>query len=241
LHLRRERKLTEIHSLLRVGSLCLLFGSVCNLAFGTESTCYGTPSAGRIENAVQIADHGSNFTPYSSLGVLIGRTYVHSQVASVVEAAYEALRTMAPEKHFVYGETGWKDGGKFKPHKTHQNGLAVDFMVPVQNTEGVSVSLPTSALNKFGYAIEFDSDGKFGDFTIDFEAISTHLVALNDAARAQGIGISRVIFERSYLPKLYLSTHGTAIKESIAFMQTAPWIRHDEHYHVDFAISCKPN
>ena len=52
---------------------------------------------------------------------------MHSKVAAVVLEAYaQAGRTM-PEKVFVYGETGKKEGGEFEPHKMPRNGLSVDF------------------------------------------------------------------------------------------------------------------
>ena len=69
--------------------------------------------------------------------------------------------------------------GRIRLHRTHQSGLSVDFMVPVLDKLGRSVPLPTTALNKFGYDIEFDKDGKFGDLTIDFEAIAEHLRQLH--------------------------------------------------------------
>ena len=68
---------------------------------------------------------GLNFSAYSRIGVLVGRTWVHSRVYHAVVAAYEMLARSCPEKFFVYGETGWKNGGRFRPHKTHRNGLSV--------------------------------------------------------------------------------------------------------------------
>jgi penicillin-insensitive murein endopeptidase len=170
---------------------------------------------------------------------MLGRTYVHSKVAAAVAAAYKELETSAPEKKYVYGESGWRAGGRIKPHRTHQNGLAVDFLVPVRDAEGTSVPLPTGVTNKFGYGIEFDADAKYEGLTIDFEAIAQHLYALHQAAKANGIGISRVIFEKGYIPKLYGTSRGTFVRKSIPFMQSEPWIRHDEHYHVDFAVPCR--
>jgi penicillin-insensitive murein endopeptidase len=209
-------------------------------AMGANSICYGTPSNGRLEGGVQLAKSGPNFEAYSSLGVAAGRTYVHSKVARVVSDAYSALARSEPKVKFVYGESGWKEGGRIKPHRTHQNGLAVDFMVPVRDAEGGSVTLPSGVWNKFGYSIEFDSKGRFEDITIDFDAIAEHLYALHAAAKANGIGLERVIFDPVLLPKLYTTRRGEFIKNNISFMKGQAWVRHDEHYHVDFAVSCKP-
>jgi penicillin-insensitive murein DD-endopeptidase len=132
-------------------------------AYAEESTCFGTPSNGRLEGGVQIPKSGPNFGPYSSAGVMLGRTYVHSKVAAVIEAAYKSLEAGAPGKQFLYGESEWRNGGRIKPHKTHQNGLAAYFMVPVVDANQKSVPLPTGITNRFGYDIEFDSGAKYQD------------------------------------------------------------------------------
>jgi penicillin-insensitive murein endopeptidase len=171
----------------------------------------------------------------------VGRTYVHSTVRGILLDAYRELEKSAPGARFVYGETGWKDGGRIRPHRTHQNGLSVDFMVPVRNGQGQSVDLPTSALNRFGYDLEFDRQGRLDDLTIDFRAVAEHLYQLDRAARARGAGIALVIFDPPYLNRLFDSPRGGYLKQHLKFMQGKPWVRHDEHYHVDFSIKCKAN
>jgi penicillin-insensitive murein endopeptidase len=157
-----------------------------------------------------------------------------------VLAAYAALETSAPTKVFVYGETGASHGGSFRPHRTHQNGLSVDFFVPVMDHIGKSVTLPTSAGNKWGYNIEFDANAKFGGYAIDFEALAEHLFQLHSAANARGAGISLVIFDPPFLPKLFATARGSYLKRNLPFMRGKAWWRHDEHYHVDFSAPCKP-
>ena len=141
--------------ILRLGLILVL---TAGPAFAEESVCYGTTANGRLQNGVQLPASGPNFSSYSSIGSLAGRTYVHSKVQAVVVATYKALEASDPGKVFVYGETGWESGGRIRPHKTHQNGLSVDFMVPVLKG-GTSVPIPTSPLNKFGYDLEFDDSG----------------------------------------------------------------------------------
>lgn len=72
--------------------------------------------------------------------------------ASSVKSCW--TRTRAPEKlpakHYVYGETGLAHGGQIRPHRTHQAGLSVDFMVPVLDNANRSVPLPSTPMNKFG-------------------------------------------------------------------------------------------
>ena len=225
---------------MRAGVILSLALAIPSIAAGTESTCFGTVAKGRLENGVALPSSGPNFSSYSTSAEAIGRTHVHSRIKDVVVTAYKALESAAPGKLFVYGETGWKSGGRIKPHRTHQNGLSVDFMVPVIDKTGRSVPLPTTALNRFGYDIEFDATGHYEDLAIDFAAIAEHLYQLHLAARAQGIGIALVIFDNDYLPRLLTTVRGPYLKQNLRFMKGKPWVRHDEHYHVDFAVKCKP-
>jgi len=220
--------------------LVLLFRATYSTAGDKpESICYGTTDKGRIENAWQLPSSGNNFTTYSSIGVAAGRNYVHSKVYVTVLDAYNNLQLKTPGKVFVYGETGWKHGGRFRPHKTHQNGLSVDFFVPVLDEKGVSMPLPTSVLNKFGYSIEFDTKGKYKNYSIDFEAMTAHLVELKNAADRNRIKIGRVVFDNDFQKLLFQTLKGKDLPSLMEFSTKKPWVRHDEHYHVDFIVPCK--
>jgi penicillin-insensitive murein endopeptidase len=204
------------------------------------STCYGTVGRGSLENAVELPREGTNFRSYSLLGPAIGRTFVHSEVREIILDAYRALEQINPDKVFVYGETGRPAGGRMRPHRTHENGLSVDFMVPIVDRTGRSVPLPTGPTNRFGYDIEFDKNGRFGEYTIDFEALGEHLYRLDEAAKARGHGIALVIFDPPFLPKLFATRGGEYLRQHLPFLHGKAWWRHDEHYHVDFAVPCKP-
>lgn len=207
--------------------------------FATESTCYGTVANGRLANGARLPTSGNNFIGYSNTASLLGRTYVHSKVKSIVLAAYRSLETTLPDKVFKYAETGLKHGGRFKPHKTHQNGLSVDFIVPVVNASGTSVHLPTHYFNKLGYSIEFDKNGSYKDYRIDYPALAAHIVALHKAALAQGAELQRVIFDPGLQPRLMKTPQGNYLRKHVRFNRKQAWVRHDEHYHVDFAVPCK--
>lgn len=211
------------------------------LVVAAESQCYGTVAHGRIEGSVKLPLQGANFSAYSTLAATAGRTHVHTRVAAILEASYGALAATRPETHYVYGETGWPSGGRFRPHRTHQNGLSVDFFVPVKDGKGRSVALPTKLLDRLGYDVEFDPQARYGEYTIDFDAMAEHLYQLDVAAKAAGSGLALVIFDTQYLPRLFATRRGPYLKEALPFLKGKPWVRHDEHYHVDFAISCKPN
>lgn len=216
---------------------CLLLMN--NFTWAATSQCFGTTSNGSLQGGVALPVSGANFESYSRVAGWAGRTYVHSQVREIMLAAYDELATSAPEKVFKYAETGFQQGGKFRPHKTHQNGLSVDFMTPVQNGQGKSVHLPTHPFNKFGYNIEFDQQGQYDGLTIDYEAMAAHIVALHRQARQRGYNLWRVIFDPQLQPNLMKTVHGSYLRQHIQFSKKRSWVRHDEHYHVDFAIPCR--
>lgn len=210
------------------------------LAIASESVCYGTTAIGRLEGGVQLPSSGENFLSYGPIPERAGRTYVHSKVRDVVVAAYKILEKEEPSKLFKYAGTGFKEGGEFKPHKTHRNGLSVDFMVPVVDEDGRSVPIRTDPFNRYGYGIEFNANGVYDDYRIDFDAMGAHLRALDMAAKRQGIGIWRVLFDPSLQPLLYKSKYGSYIQANIEIPKKRSWVRHDEHYHVDFLVECNP-
>lgn len=204
------------------------------------SECHGTTSNGHLRHGVALPLDGPNYSAYTSLTSLLGRNFLHSTVAAIVIDAYATLADIKPGLHFVYGETGARNGGPFKPHRTHQNGTSVDFFMPVRNGAGRSVALPTGIGNRYGYDIEFDADGRYGDYQIDFAALAEHLHRLHAAAARHRSAIALVIIDVRYLPKLFATPRGNWLKQNVRFMQRDAWVRHDEHYHVDFSVRCKP-
>jgi penicillin-insensitive murein endopeptidase len=102
------------------------------------------------------------------------------------------------------------------------------------------VPLPTGPTNRYGYDIEFDDHGRYRDFRIDFEALGEHLYQLHGAARARGIGIRRVIFEVPLQQRLWQTRRGSWLRRTLSFSTRPAWVRHDEHYHVDFELGCRP-
>jgi penicillin-insensitive murein endopeptidase len=211
-----------------------------SMGLRAESTCYGTTSNGHLENGKQLPSSGDNFVSYSLLGNMMGRTYVHSDVWNIIVDSYHALEESHPGKIYKYAETGHKEGGDFSPHKTHRNGLSVDFMVPVMNTKGASELFGTNPLNRFGYDVEFNAKGELGDQSIDFDAMAAHIIAVHKEAKSRGHDIWRVIFDPKLQPMLFAARGGEYLQDNITFLKKRSWVRHDEHYHIDFAIPCLP-
>ncbi|CAH0535138.1 hypothetical protein VST7929_02799 [Vibrio stylophorae] len=205
-----------------------------------ESVCFGSTGNGALQHGVALPAQGENFTSYSLMAQALDRNYVHSKVASIVVNAFTALAQSHPQYRYKYAETGAREGGKFYPHKTHQNGLSVDFMTPMIDENGQSQWLPTHPFNRYGYDIELNKQGKWDSWQIDYEAMALHLYALHIAAIEAGVDIDRVIFDPKLQPPLWQTSVGSYLKKHVKFSKRRSWVRHDEHYHVDFKIRCQP-
>lgn len=203
-----------------------------------ESICFGQVHKGTIQFSQRLPYEGKNFKAYSFLGYTIGRTYAHSKVIQSIEHAYQALATVLPESYFIYGEMGWKTGGSFKPHKTHQNGLSIDFIVPIKNIKNQK-SLNCAAVNKYCYGIEFDAKGKYKNYEIDFYAINEHLYQLYLATKKNNMDIKKVIFDPQLQVFLKKQSNWKKITNKITFSKNRVWVRHDDHYHIDFDVKCE--
>lgn len=227
--------------LLPVSALAVfvLYVAWLGLDFGGGSTCRGSIASGSLESGRRLPYSGENYRAYSLLGFLLGRTFVHDKVRNAMRDAYADLARSHPDLRFVYAETSWPWGGNFAPHKTHANGTSVDFHVPTRTLDGQVSELPTWLFNQFGYSVEFDGAGRAGSQTIDFEAMGLHLLALDKAARAHGVRIQRVIFDPPLQSRLAASKSGAQAVARLPFMKQRSWVRHDEHYHVDFAVPCR--
>ncbi|CAG0988698.1 penicillin-insensitive murein DD-endopeptidase [Anaerolineae bacterium] len=237
--MRKHRVILILVALVGLFAAIVYWGNTLLIAFESNapSTSKGTTADGSIENAKRLPSTGPNFTTYSRFGSLIGRTCVHDKVRSTVLGAYARLSNELPNREFVYAETGWPHGGGFWPHKTHENGLSIDFMVPVVTLAGDPTVLPTNLFNKYGYSVEFDKAGKNSKYSIDFEAMAAHLRAIRASAAEQGVGVKVVIFDTELQRRLFEAKGGQGLAALMKFSTKPAWVRHDEHYHIDFTVS----
>lgn len=204
-----------------------------------ESVCYGAPNSGRLTGAKRLPLSGGNFSAYSALMWAIGRASMHGAVRDTLLDAYADLAVTAPELRFVYGESGWPRGGQFYPHKTHRNGLSVDLFVPVRDLAGHVSEPPTYPWFGFGYGLHFDDAGKGLGQDIDFEAMAKYLDAIRRASAKHGVRIGRVIFENELQKELFATPTGRTLSAKLPFSHFKPWVRHDEHFHLDFDVPCR--
>jgi len=99
--------------------------------------------------------------------------------------------------------------------------------------------LPTNLLNRFGYNIEYDNNNTYQSLQIDFESIAAHVAQLHKQATKSGHDLWRVILAPELQPYLHKTEFGTYLKKHVQFTKKRSWVRHDDHYHVDFAVACR--
>ncbi len=227
----------------RLGLVCLaligLAGAALSLRAGLAETlapaAYTPPQAARKYFALPYS--GTNFQAYSWVWHAVGRCYLRGATAATVLDAYAELEKSLPDRHFVYGETGWNGGGRFWPHRTHREGLSADFMTPVLRhlPDGGRAPATPSCMpwNLWGYGTRLDAAGRNGGRELDAAACIAHLAALNTAAARRGLRIKLVILDPPLLNILRASSDFRKIAD-LPFLPKTAWFPHDGHYHVDF-------
>ncbi len=207
---------------------------------GTASTSIGTVFQGTLVHGKLIPFQGYNFDYYDTISYLDDRAFVHDKVHRTVLAAYQDMAVVFPERRFTIMECSKQAGGKIWPHRTHQNGMSIDFMVPMSQGSAAFYGLDTLGFQH--YLLEYNPDGSISgqpDVKIDFDIVAVHLLALQKRAAAQGLKISKILFQKELLDDLFASAHGVALRASKLYFPTGlePLINqlHDNHYHVDFA------
>jgi len=199
------------------------------------SQIFGTSVNGYVEHAHPIPPWGTGFHTYSILGSALGRQYLDLRVRDALVAAFAARHVADPASLFVTGESGWPHGGRFRPHKSHENGTSVDIFMPLLDSRGEHVSMQTWPWDKFGYGHEFDARGNLDELHIDFEALAAFLLELDAQSRAHGLRIWRVIVAPEYVPLVLQTQSGQKLGALGDLLTRKPsWVRHDEHFHVDF-------
>ncbi len=206
-----------------------------------ESTSKGSVRNGSIENAWLVPWSGDNWGYFSVMSYfIIDNAYIHSTVYKIILEAYKTCETTCPDTYFRLMECGNTRGGKMLLRRTHQNGYGVDFMIPKKNKDG-SQNQFLDRIGMLHYLLEFTPTEKntiFSSIELDFEIMARHILALDDAAKANGLEIHKIILRTELLPLFYSTPSGQKVQErGIYFMpRLYPLANkvHDDHYHVDF-------
>ncbi len=209
-----------------------------------KSKSSGTVGKGKLENPYLVPWSGKNFRYFSPISYFVfDNGYTHAKVHKTILEAYKTCETTCPNIHFKIMECSDKSGSKLLFHKTHQNGLSVDFMSPKIKTSRKKQSLLFDQLGLWHYLLEFSNSGQLNfskNTNIDFETIARHILALDKAARNNGLHIKKIIFRIELKDDFFKTPSGKKVKQKgIYFAQALPnWTNrvHDDHYHVDFEI-----
>ncbi|SFT40758.1 penicillin-insensitive murein endopeptidase [Lishizhenia tianjinensis] len=203
------------------------------------STYTGTPANGSLNHAKILPPKGKNFFYFDSTSYLKDRAFTHSDIRDIVLNTYANLDVIYPGRIFSIMEASNKKGGKMDPHRTHQNGMSVDFMFPKLKN-----GVPYHHLDTLGflhYLLDFDENGRYTKDTtisIDFETSTHHIYLLALEAEKLNYAIEKVLIYTEYKDELFRTTYGKKLKQKgIYFAQyLTPKINnlHDDHYHIDF-------
>ncbi len=203
------------------------------LVFYGTSVVSGNVTCGNgVASTKPMPVSGLNFSSYCLPCIAALRTYAREPAIDTVVAAFEAVAKSHRETRFLYGEIGFPDGGRFRPHRTHREGLSVDLMVPL--TDGKVMQ--TSVKNRFGYDVEFDTKGHGEQGNIDFSALSALIDNLETEARNHGGKVRRIFFAPDLQP--LLKAQKSRLFQRVKFNTRQSWVRHDDHIHVDFSFPC---
>jgi penicillin-insensitive murein endopeptidase len=205
----------------------------------TPSESIGNVSDGILKNGKLLPFSGVNFDYFDEKSYLSGRAFTNHKVYKTVIKSYLALQKHYPNRKFKIMECSNEFGGKMWPHRTHQNGLSSDFMMPkIKNNK------PYYGLDSLGvkhYWLSFDNNGRYvkdHSILIDFEKIAHHILILKAEGEKQNLTISKVIIKVELKDELFKGKYGQLLKDSGIYIvkSLTPIINaiHDDHYHIDF-------
>jgi len=205
-----------------------------------RSISSGTVSNGSLKNGKLFPFKGPNFIYFDSTSYLSKHAFTNEKVHRTVLATYQQFESTLPHFEFGLMECSNEHGGKIWPHRTHQNGLSVDFMSPLLKNGTSSMDFNTIGLPH--YLMDFDENGVYMEdstYSIDFNLIAKHLLELNQQAKKNGLKIEKVILKIGLKDNLFATEYGKKLKASGIYFAThlSDLIDslHDDHYHVDFS------
>lgn len=206
-----------------------------------HSISTGTTAKGTLVNGKLVPFDGSNFEYFDTSSYLGGRAFLNDRVLKTYVEVYDTLAARHPGRRFRLMECSLRNGGPIPGHRTHQNGLSTDVMVPVtKNGE------PYYALDSIGgwhYGLEFNNKGQLiADTTvaIDFDLLAEHVYLLNKIGKKHKVKVAKTILKLELKDELYATVYGKKIKNAgIYFAMNLPGFinqNHDDHYHIDFEV-----
>jgi murein endopeptidase len=106
-------------------------------AVGAQSV--GRPDRGRIANAAQLPINGGLYTVRNP-----DHSYGSSHAVALLTRSIQEFRTTGFSGEVVIQDMSRKNGGRFRPHRSHQSGRDVDIRLPLRSGLAVG-TIPTEA------------------------------------------------------------------------------------------------
>ncbi len=207
----------------------------------TASMSVGTVGNGSLKHGKLMPYSGRNFLYFDRASYLAGRAFTHASTKSTILAVYDSLYRIMPERIFRFMECSNKEGGELFPHKTHQNGLSIDLMMPLIKNDS-----PYYDLDHIGaqhYALSFDDQGRLKDdlsVHIDFNLVALQILLIDYYSRRFGLMVHKVIIKIELKDELFSSSYGQVLKSRGIYIVQGldPVINdlHDDHFHLDFSF-----
>lgn len=207
----------------------------------TPSRSTGTTAKGTLENGKLVPYEGSNFEYFDTSSYLGGRAFLNDRVLKTFVEVYDTLSARHPGRKFRLMECSLRNGGPIPGHRTHQNGLSTDVMVPVVKNGEPYYDL--DSLGGWHYMLEFNNAGQLLTDTtvvIDFNLLAEHVYLLNKIGKKHKVKVAKTIMKLELKDELYATVYGKKIKNAgIYFAMNLPDFinrNHDDHYHIDFEV-----
>lgn len=207
----------------------------------TASIAIGTVGNGTLKHGKLMPYSGANFRYFDRQSYLAGRAFTHSSTKETILATYDSLYRIVPERIFRFMECSNKEGGELFPHKTHQNGLSIDLMMPL-----IKNHQPYYDLDDVGaqhYALSFGDDGRLKNdslVSIDFNLVALQILLIDHFAKQFGLNINKVIIKIELKDELFATEYGQLLKSRGIYVVQGldPVINdlHDDHFHLDFSF-----
>ncbi|NOQ73002.1 MAG: hypothetical protein GQ574_13415 [Crocinitomix sp.] len=208
----------------------------------TVSAAIGTVGNGTLQHAKLMPYKGKNFIYFDRESYLAGRGFLHGSVRKSVLTTYDSLSRSLPHRYFNIMECSNEDGGEMFPHKTHQTGMSIDFMMPLLKDNKPYYGLDT--IGAAHYMLNFDDDGKYSrdpSISIDFNLVARKILLLDYFARQNGLNIFKVIIKIELKDELFATEYGKILKASEIYVVQglSPLINalHDDHFHIDLGFT----
>lgn len=205
------------------------------------SESIGTVSNGQLKNGKLLPFEGTNYRHFDTACYLQDRAYLNDKLLSAVLETYTHFEIIRPKRRFTIMECSGKHGGPLHPHRTHQNGLSIDFMMPLLKDGAPCYDYDNTGQEH--YLLDFNDAGQLTQDTavaIDFELVAQHILVLDSIGKPKGVGVKKVIINTDLKDELFAGKYGKKLMSSGIYVvqSLTPLINglHDDHYHVDFGI-----